>query len=453
MRGTHGWAEITTDDKRAIIDAIVDGKTPDGPRHLELDLTDRCNIDCYFCNQMDVRTKEHIPYARICEILDEMTPRGLRSVRLAGGGDPLFHREIAQVVDAIHDRGLIIDNITTNGLGLTAAIAQKLVEKTTREVLFSLNTSDAADYARMMQVKGLVFDKVVANIEKLVELRGERQWPAIVVQFLLDRENYTKLPEMYALARRMGADVIAVAVVLDIPNERIDKSVLLRHEDAEAMRPYLREALLADRDAKKLQICFALPSFNAVLAEVERELGTQVDPGFTTAPSFKEKNGGCFFGYYSAVVRGNGDMYPCCMLLNPNYKPLGNAMQGTFSEQWNGEGFGKLRHELREVLLAGGDAEYQEGKYETLAPECVNAHACGLKNMYFRSDDKFYRDLDTALEQTRAREIRWTGNRQQLARALQRAKARHPRLHRAYDRLAKWSPALRATLKRHLTVR
>ena len=61
--------------------------------------------------------------------------------------------------------------------------------------------------------------------------------------------------------------------------------------------------------------------------------------GFTTAPSFQEKNGGCFFGYYTAVVRGNGDMYPCCMLINPEYKPIGNAMQGTFGEQWNGEGY------------------------------------------------------------------------------------------------------------------
>ena len=135
MRGTHGWAEITADDKRAIIEAVAEGKATPGPFHIELDLTDRCNVDCYFCNQMDVRTKEQIPYPRICEILDEMTPRGLRSVRLSGGGDPLFHREIAQVIDAIHERGLVIDNITTNGLGLTPAIAQKLVDHRTREVV------------------------------------------------------------------------------------------------------------------------------------------------------------------------------------------------------------------------------------------------------------------------------------------------------------------------------
>ncbi|HEX8154878.1 MAG TPA: SPASM domain-containing protein, partial [Thermoanaerobaculia bacterium] len=219
------------------------------------------------------------------------------------------------------------------------------------------------------------------------------------------------------------------------------------------IRPYLRETLAADRGKNKLQICFALPSFNEALAQVERELGTKVDPGFTTAPTFAEKNGSCFFGFYSAVVRGNGDMYPCCMLLNPTYKPLGNAMQGSFAEKWEGESYNQLRHEMREVMLAGGDAEYQPGKFQTLAPECVNAHACGLKNMYMRSDEAFYRDLGEALETARAKEIRWTGNRQQLARALQRAKARHPKLRKVYEKAAAASPRFRTFMKRYFAVR
>src|SRR5881275_1705721 len=142
MRATHGWSHVDAARKREMIDAIVSGKATRGPLHAELDLTDRCNVDCYFCNQMDVRTKEQIPYERIVQILDETAGNGLRSVRLAGGGDPLFHREIEQVIDAIHQRKLVIDNITTNGLGLTPAVARRLVEGGTREVLFSLNAAD-----------------------------------------------------------------------------------------------------------------------------------------------------------------------------------------------------------------------------------------------------------------------------------------------------------------------
>ena len=450
-RGSHGWREIGAADKRAIIENIVSGRAPAGPLHLELDICDRCNVDCYFCNAMDVRTKDQVPLERVVEIIDESAGKGLRSVRFAGGGDPLFHRQIEQVIDHVHSRGLVIDNITSNGLGMSAAVARRLVDGKTREILISLNAADAADYSRMMQVKPAIFDKILDNIRHLVSIRGEAAYPCLVIQFLLDRQNDTRLPEMYALGRSLGADVIAVNLVLEIPRHRIDPKILLNADDAQRLRPVLRETLVADRDAHLLELCFPVDSFNQVVAELQSELGTVVRQPFTTAPSFKEENAACFFGFYSAVVRGNGEMYPCCMLINPDYKPIGNAMQGPFADQWNGTGFNTLRHEMREVLLAGESAVYQEGRFQTLMPQCVNAHACGLKNMYFRADDDFYRDLGDALKKTRAHEIRWLGNRQQIARALQRAKHRHPRLRRAYERLA--GPRLRALLRKTLGVR
>jgi len=56
-RGSHGWREIDADAKRTIIESIIRGTAPRGPFHLEIDLSDRCNVDCYFCNSMDVRTR------------------------------------------------------------------------------------------------------------------------------------------------------------------------------------------------------------------------------------------------------------------------------------------------------------------------------------------------------------------------------------------------------------
>jgi MoaA/NifB/PqqE/SkfB family radical SAM enzyme len=432
---------------------VAAGTAPGGPLHLELDISDRCNVDCYFCNAMDVRTKDQVPYNRVAAILDETVAKGLRSVRFAGGGDPLFHREIESVIDYVHGKGLVIDNITTNGLGLSAGVAERLVAGETREILISLNASDAADYSRMMQVKPAVFDKVIANVQHLVAVRGDRPYPCLVVQLLLDRQNYSKALAGYELARRIGADVVAVNIVLQIPRKRVDPTLVLDAADTELLRPHLREVIAADRDAGLLELCFEYEPFNRMVAEIQAELGTAVKAPFTTAPSFKDENGGCFFGFYSAVVRGNGDMYPCCMLINPEYKPIGNAMEGTFSNQWNGPGFTQLRHEMREVILAGGTAEYIEGQFKALAPQCVNQHACGLKNMYFRGDDKFYADLNRALTAARKREIRWIGNRQQIARALQRAKHRYPRLRRTYERLASASPSLRRTIKRMLGVR
>lgn len=447
-RGSHGWREISAGDKRVLIDAIASGRAPKGPLHLELDISDRCNVDCYFCNAMDVRTKEQVPQKRVAEILDEAVANGLRSVRFAGGGDPLFHREIERVIDDVHSRGIVIDNITTNGLGMTRGVAERIVAGETREILISLNASDANDYARMMQVKPAIFDRILANIRELVALRGDRERPCLVIQFLFDQQNYTTMRRAYDLGRDLGADVIAMNLVLEIPRKRVDPKLVFHAGDTELLRPHLREVIEADRDAKLLELCFEYESMNALVAELQRETGAEPRAPFPTAPSFADRNGGCFFGYYSGVVRGNGEMYPCCMLINPDYTPIGNAMERSLDSEWHGEGFNTLRGEMREVLLASGELEYNAEQFKTLAPQCVNQHACGLKNMYFRGDEEFYRDLGVALERARRKEITLLGNRRQIGRALRQMKRRHPMLHRAYDRVAGFSPAFRRLMKR-----
>ena len=116
VRGTLGWDQISRERKQELIAAVVSGAATRGPVHVDLDLTDRCNVACYFCNQQDTRTKEQIPLQRAVDLIDELVGTGLRSVRLAGGGDPLFHREVVDVIDHLAARDVVIDNITTNGV-------------------------------------------------------------------------------------------------------------------------------------------------------------------------------------------------------------------------------------------------------------------------------------------------------------------------------------------------
>ena len=181
MRSSHGWDEISRERKRELIGAIVGGTATRGPVHVELDLTDRCNVACYFCNAQDVRTKEQMAIKPATELIDELVETGLKSVRLAGGGEPLFHREILEILDHIDSRGLVIDNITTNGVALGPEIAERLVRRSAREVIFSLNAVDPDDYHRMMQVRPATFDKVIENIRHLVAIRGDGAHPAVVI--------------------------------------------------------------------------------------------------------------------------------------------------------------------------------------------------------------------------------------------------------------------------------
>jgi MoaA/NifB/PqqE/SkfB family radical SAM enzyme len=461
MRGTHGWAEVSRERKREIIDAIVANTPTKGPVHAELDLTDRCNVACYFCNQQDLRTKEQIPIRKTTELIDEMAENGLRSVRLSGGGDPLFHREINDVLTHLASRNIVVDNVTTNGVALNRDIASFLVANKGREVIFSLNAVDAADYARMMKVKPALFDKVIENIKTLVEVRGDSIYPSIVTQFLIDRDNVTRMVEMYDLARSLGVDRIAVNAVLEIPRERIDRELLLRPEDADLAEPFVEELLRKDADAGLLQIDFAVWGWNKMMTRVRDRVGIQPTNMYPVAPSFKDRNDGCFFAWYTAAITGNGDIRPCCLLLNPDVPPLGNVHESSMTEHWRGPMFEKMRDEMREVLLRGGKVDYDPKRFQVLKEVCVKPGLCWLKNMYFKFDEEFYAELDAKLEVVRKKEVRWIGTPKQIKRRADVFLYDHPkvkefisgqRLRKTYDWLRDSSRPIRVALKRRLHI-
>lgn len=449
-RGSHGWLHLDRQRKRELIEAIATGKATRGPLHAELNITDRCNVACYFCSQQDLRTKEQICFERVVQILDELVANGLRSVRFAGGGDPLFHPDIVRILDHLGSRGIVVDNITSNGVGLTAVVAERLVRDGCREVIISLNAVDAADYKRMMAVKPDRFDRVLANTKHLLQLRGDKPSPAVVVQFLLDRQNYHRLVEMYRVGRAIGADVIVIGLVLEIPLERIERGLLLAPQDAELLRPHLVQVLQADRDASLLQLNFPIPSWNSMVLEIRAQLQIPDSHGVATASSFHEENGACFFAWYSTVIRGNGDLHPCCLMQTPELTPVGNVRSGSFAEQWNGPAYTRMRDEMREVFLTRGQVAYNRARFKQLEPYCVEAHKCYLKNMYFRADEEFYRELGEALEPQREREVRWVGTPSQMLRAAEVYIYRHPWARSLFERLRVGSRPLRHWFRRQL---
>ena len=135
MGANYGWSLVEQARKREIIAAIAAGDTTAGPTHAEIDLTDRCNVACYFCNQQDVRTTQQLPLAKIFSLLDELVASGLRSVRLSGGGDPLAHRDVAKVVARLTELGVNVDNVNTNAALLDPGIADRLIENGCRELI------------------------------------------------------------------------------------------------------------------------------------------------------------------------------------------------------------------------------------------------------------------------------------------------------------------------------
>ena len=204
----YGWERVSPEDKARILEGIPAATALMPPRLVELSWQDRCNIDCFFCSTSEVRAGNfEISGERLRSLFDEMREIGVRSVRLMGGGEPLFRKDTVELVRAIGERGLRIADVTTNGVLLTEPVVRALFETGCDEITVSLNTAEPESYAAMMQTTARNFDRVVANVARAAEIKRELGSSCkIRVQFLIYKENYRQIPAMYDLFHSTGAD-------------------------------------------------------------------------------------------------------------------------------------------------------------------------------------------------------------------------------------------------------
>ena len=90
------------------------------PRGIIFEVTPQCNFDCLYCYNVwkgdPDYPVEQLDTERTLAMLDRVIRQmRLRSITLTGG-EPLLRRDLAQIVDFIHQRGISINMITNGSL-------------------------------------------------------------------------------------------------------------------------------------------------------------------------------------------------------------------------------------------------------------------------------------------------------------------------------------------------
>lgn len=413
-----GWKHLTTDDKATIARGVRDGVAYGGPYHAEIYPADRCNIDCFFCSTAAIRGNDELPLSRIEELMSELREAGTRSVRLAGGGEPLFHRKTKDMLRAIAAAKLPIENITTNAVLLGGEVAQILIG-TCDEITVSLNTADPESYASMMQTPARNFERVLANVRNLLAERKRQgaKTPTIDLQFLVWRDNYKTIPRMYELARELDVDSIIfnglgflkpeqmmnaeqTAEMMRLYEQivRVDeyRRIAIIDSYEQDIRPQLAEMnarLMAERNARgafgrlarfvtRSDVPFVQKIAHhrrvAKLQKIDREIAGLDEP--------------CLIGWHSLVVRTTGMIAPCCIL---QASPLGNIFKQSLRDVWFGEEYARFRRELSRIIRERGAWSHDAEADRTVVPMCGGkaAEICPIKSFYYRTDVPFVRAI------------------------------------------------------------
>ena len=413
-----GWTHLVPADKQAILRGIADGTAYGGPYHVEIHPADRCNVDCFFCSTAALRGSDELPMPRFVELLGELREAGTRSLRLSGGGEPLFHRSIKAFLAAIADSGMPIENLTTNAVLLRSEVAE-LLARSCDSVTVSLNTGDAESYGAMMQTNPRNFQRVVDNVSALVAQRRGRgaRTPRVTLQFLVWKGNYRTLPAMYRLARQIGADSILFNGLASLPPEQH----MTAAETDEMMELY--EGLVSEDEYRRIA---CINSFEQDLSSRVAAMNRRVGARRGSLPRrvvrflrrddwpLAEKVGHlrrevrrrhhargtrgldsyCTIGWHSMVIRTTGAVAPCCILQG---KELGNVYRQSVREVWHGEAYQRFRAELSRILREREAWRPDPESDRTVDGLCGTKGACPVATFYFAEDVPFVRGLAETL--------------------------------------------------------
>lgn len=392
-----GWERLTQEELDRIENGIVDNTVYGGPLHLEIEPTDACNLNCFFCCTDWFRHGDSIPWETLKATLEEGVRGGLRFLKLSGGGESLVYSSINPLLDFCAQNSLRIVDLTTNGT-LLAQFAQRIVDIGADLIYISLNEPSAKRYSQTMRVPEAVFHKAIRGVEAVCAARDAArpdQRPTVALQFFVWRDNYRLLPEMYRFAHQLGVDQVIIKTLLFLkPEQRIPP------EEHQAARETILGTIEEDTRRGDFKLRFDLSREGGELNSFAlQEQQKRLPQGVSVGPRFDGRNPRrefCLMPWYSATIGATGAVYPCCVFVEERGKTAGNIYKESLTDIWRGKQYQRMRTLLRQLMILGGDMEYSRKLHSCLEPPCIHRYSCYFA--YHLCSEEFYQKLGERMD-------------------------------------------------------
>jgi len=95
------------------------------PVHVQWMPTNACNMQCDFCSCSERNRSLEMPIDEALRVIGDFAQLGCKAVTITGGGEPLMHPYITEMIEAFHEAGILV-GLVTNGL-LLDRLSQKVI--------------------------------------------------------------------------------------------------------------------------------------------------------------------------------------------------------------------------------------------------------------------------------------------------------------------------------------
>tara|TARA_Y100000034_G_scaffold45936_1_gene56493 strand:- start:21452 stop:22513 length:1062 start_codon:yes stop_codon:yes gene_type:complete len=284
----------------------------------QIEPTSHCNLKCEMC----IREKIDVPigtmsfkdFKKILEKLDSLS-----KIHLSGQGEPLLNKDLFDMIEYANKKGITVF-FTTNGTILTKEIINKICNVNIGEIGISIDSAEKKKYEKIR--KGADFDKVKTNIKNLVnELKKSKKKIIVSTSAVILKENIKEIPEFVRLANSLGIKKVGFQTVQE-------------------KKDYI------DRYNSKIKTQ-TVSNFNKELKEKIKE-GKKIAKKYNITVIFdEEKSPGCIWPWRSIYITWNGNITPCCKILDYKKPYFGNILKEDFWKIWNGKEYQLFRKLLR----------------------------------------------------------------------------------------------------------
>lgn len=264
------------------------------PVSVELTLTNRCNLQCVYCSDLELRERQggesFLEYDILNTLFRDLSNGGTKGIVFEGGGEPTLHPDFSKLVASAKEKNLAVGLITNGTVRLDESDL-----KSFEWIRVSLDASNVEEYVGL---KGAdYFERVLSNIAHYAKYCN-----TVGVGYVVTNNNMSDIETLILRLRELKVSYIQLRPVVDAPD------------------------LLPDEKDLKYLECYRSAAFNVIVDGMKEN----IEGGNNQLP--------CVANSLTSVISGDGSVFLCGRLnIYDWFNPIGNIRERSFAEIWSGE--------------------------------------------------------------------------------------------------------------------
>lgn len=319
------------------------------PIYMEISPSGACNHRCTFCALDFAGYKPRfLDFHIFKERLYEMGRLGVKSIMYGGEGEPLLHRDIADIILHTKESGIDVA-VTTNGVLLTSQLLEKIAGHVAW-IKVSINAGTPETYEKIHRTKAADFQRVIENLAEGVEVINETGAGCVLgAQAVLLPENAGEMEILAEKVKEIGLKYLVV-------------------------KPYSQHLKSRTRVYKEMEYSSYLP-MKEKLERFNDDNFSVIFRERTMKKLGREKRGydRCLALPFWSYIDSGGNVWGCSAYLGDEAFRYGNIYENTFKDIWGGE----RRRQCMEVVHSDLDPS---GCRVNCRMDEVNLYLWELKN-------------------------------------------------------------------------